>query len=118
MQRFGLMLFSAMFVYGGWGQATQPTYRAEQGRKIGLPVSDELVRGSGAAMILGGLALQLTAVRRLAALGLALQLAIVSFIGHRFWEHEPGPQRVAHQINLYKNLSLLGGLLYLAGERS
>lgn len=118
MRRLGLVLFSAMFVYGGWGQASQPVHRAEQGRNSGLPVTDDLVRASGVAMILGGVALQLPALRRLAAAALALQLAMVSYIGHRYWEHEPGPQRSANQINFYKNVSLLGGLLYIASERS
>jgi putative oxidoreductase len=118
MRQLALALFSTMFVYGGWGQASEPAHRAEQAQKSGLPVNDDLVRASGAAMMLGGLAMQVPALRRLAAAGLALQLVIVSLIGHRYWEHEPGPQRAANQINFYKNLSLLGGLLYVASEPS
>ncbi len=115
MQRLGLLLFASIFVTGGWAQIQQPTQRADQARKLGLPVPDELVQASGAAMIGAALALQIAPLRRLAALLLALQLVPITFVGHRFWELEPGPSRNGHRVHFFKNLSLIGAALALAG---
>jgi uncharacterized membrane protein YphA (DoxX/SURF4 family) len=115
-RRLGLALYSTMFLLGGWGQVQQPTGRADQARKLGLPVEDDLVRASGWAMIGAALALQIPPLRRPAALAIALQLLLVTPIGHRFWEFEPGQQRTGQQIHFAKNVSLLGAALYLAAK--
>ena len=51
---------------------------------------------------------------RLSALALAASLVPTTLAGHRFWEHEDEGQRAQQQINFFKNLSMLGGLLLAA----
>jgi uncharacterized membrane protein YphA (DoxX/SURF4 family) len=116
VKRLGLMLFTAIFLTGGLGQAQQPTSRAETARKAGLPIDDDLVRLSGWTMIACALALQAGSLRRLAALTLALMLPPVTYAGHRFWEAEPGPQRDAQRVHFFKNVSLTGAALYIAAN--
>jgi uncharacterized membrane protein YphA (DoxX/SURF4 family) len=103
-----------MFAVGGLQQVQEPTPRAERARAIGLPVSDDLVRTSGAAMMLAALGLQIRPVRRAAALLLALQLPPITYIGHAFWKLEPGQQRNTNKIQFFKNLTMIGGALYIA----
>jgi len=111
--RFALLLYSGQLFLGGWQQATQPTPRGERARNIGWPVADELVRFSGWAMIGGAIALQIPALRRLAAVLLALQLLPITYVGHRFWDEE-GPAQAQHRIHFFKNVSIVGAALYIA----
>src|SRR5579885_2622733 len=116
LKRLGLLLFTAIFVTGGWGQAQQPSGRAEVARKAGLPVQDQHVQLSGWAMIVCALALQVGPLRRPAALTLALMLPPITYAGHRYWEMEPGQARDAQRVNFMKNVSLTGAALYIAAE--
>jgi uncharacterized membrane protein YphA (DoxX/SURF4 family) len=109
----GLLLFSAVFFDGGWRQLTEPEPRAEQGRRAGLPVGPAAVQASGMSMLLAALGLLIPPLRRWAALYLALQVPVLTWIGHRFWEHE-GQERFFDEVQLMKNLSLVGAALYIA----
>jgi uncharacterized membrane protein YphA (DoxX/SURF4 family) len=115
-RELGFALFTAIFLLGGYQQYQQPTPRAEQARRVGLPATDKLVRWSGLTMMVAAFGLQIPITRRLSALVLALQLPVVTFVGHRFWEMEPGPQRTGQTVQFAKNVSLLGAcLVMLAG---
>lgn len=117
MKRLALLLMSGIFLTGGQSQAQQPSGRAEQARKAGLPIRDEFVRASGWAMMAGALALQFAPLRRLAALALALQLLPITYVGHAFWQSEPGQTRMMHRTHFFKNLAIIGGLLWIASNR-
>jgi putative oxidoreductase len=114
LTHLALLVYSAMLYVGGWQQAREPGGRAERARGAGLPATEELVRASGWGMILGATALHIPALRRLAALSLALQLVPITWAGHRYWELEEGPQRGQQRIHFFKNVSLIGGALYIA----
>jgi putative oxidoreductase len=113
LRHVALLLYSGQLLLGGWQQATQPSPRGERARSIGWPVADELVRASGWAMIAGALALHIPALRKLAAVLLAIQLLPITWVGHRFWNEE-GPAQSQHKIHFFKNVSLVGGALYIA----
>jgi uncharacterized membrane protein YphA (DoxX/SURF4 family) len=113
VRQLALLLYSVQLFLGGWQQANQPTPRGDRARAIGWPVADELVRFSGWAMIAGALALQIPRLRRLSAILLALQLLPITYVGHRFWD-EQGPAQAQHKIHFFKNVSLIGGALYIA----
>jgi putative oxidoreductase len=113
LKRLALLLYSSQLLLGGWQQANEPTVRAERARALSWPVSDEFVRLSGWAMIAGALALQIKPLRRLAALLLALQLLPITYVGHRYWEAE-GPAQTQQMIHFFKNISMVGGALYIA----
>lgn len=114
MRTLGLLLFGAALVTGGWQQVREPHPRAARARDSGLPVSDELVRASGWAMILGAIALHIRPLRPLAALLLAIQLVPITYVGHRFWELEPGPNRFSNRTHFFKNVSIIGAALVIA----
>jgi putative oxidoreductase len=114
LKHLALLVYSSMLFVGGWQQAHEPGGRAERARSSGLPVNNEFVQASGWAMIAAAAGLQLQPLRRLSALGVALQLLPITYVGHRFWEMEEGPQRVQNKIHFFKNLSMIGSALYIA----
>jgi uncharacterized membrane protein YphA (DoxX/SURF4 family) len=113
----GRLLFMGIFVRGAWDLFSEPTPRAEQARRIGLPVSDQFASWCGASMIAAALLMQLPPLRRPAAALIALELPIFTAIGHRFWEYEDGPQRAQNRLHFFKNLSLIGAATYIAADR-
>jgi putative oxidoreductase len=114
LKHLALLLYSGMLFVGGWQQAHEPSGRAERARSSGLPVSDSLVQASGWAMIAAAAALHVQPLRRLAAVSVAGQLLPITYVGHRFWEMDEGPQRMQNQIHFFKNLSMIGSALYIA----
>jgi putative oxidoreductase len=114
VKHLALLVYSGMFFVGGWQQAHEPGGRAERARTSGLPVSDTFVRASGWLMIAAAAALQLRPLRRFGAIALAGQLLPITYVGHRFWEMDDGPQRMQHQVHFLKNLSMIGSALYIA----
>ncbi len=82
-------------------------------REAGLSEPELLAKVHVYGNFLGGLALATGRFPRLAALGLAANLVPTTYVGHRFWE-APADQKVMQQINFFKNVSILGGLLITA----
>jgi uncharacterized membrane protein YphA (DoxX/SURF4 family) len=114
VKHLALLIYSGMLFVGGWQQAHEPGGRAERARSSGLPVSDEIVKASGWAMIAAAAALHLQPLRRFAAIALAAQLLPITYVGHRFWEMDEGPQRMQNKLHFFKNLSMIGSALYIA----
>ena len=110
-RRAGQALLGAMFMKLGFDAARQPGGRVDKAATLGLPIDPELaVRGNGAAMVVGGAALALDKLPRLATLGLLASMVPTTLAGHPFWELE-GAERKAQEVQFYKNIALIGGLL-------
>jgi putative oxidoreductase len=109
-RRTGQALLGVMFMKLGFDAARAPGNRVELAADLGVPKPEMAVRGNGAAMVLGGAALTLNKLPRLAALGLAASLVPTTLAAHAYWEKE-GADRKQQEIQFYKNLGLLGGLL-------
>ena len=109
-RRVGQALLGTMFVKSGFDAARNPGPRVEQAAALGVPNPALAVRGNGAAMVAGGAALVLNKVPRLAALGLLASMVPTTLAAHAYWEKE-GPDRKAQQIQFFKNLGLMGGLI-------
>jgi uncharacterized membrane protein YphA (DoxX/SURF4 family) len=75
-----------------------------------------LVRVNGAVQAIAGLLLATGRGSRTAAAVLAGTLLPTTLAGHAFWEHEDPAERRAHQIQILKNLGILGGLLLAAAD--
>lgn len=73
------------------------------------------MRFNGAAMLVGGAALALGILPRVAALGLAASLVPTTIVGHPFWNEDDPAVRRNQTIQFAKNVSMLGGLLIEAG---
>ena len=109
-RRAGQALLGAVFVKLGFDAARSPGPRVDKAAALGLSNPELAVRANGAAMVAGGAALTLDKVPRLAALGLVASMVPTTLAGHAFWELE-GAERKAQEIQFYKNLGLIGGLV-------
>jgi putative oxidoreductase len=110
-----------MFISGGLDTARHAKDKApiaeDTIRKISSKVSFlpddpvKVVRYDGAAKVVGGVALAVGVLPRLAALGLATSLLPTTWAAHRFWQHEDPSVRAQQKIQFLKNCGLLGGLM-------
>ena len=112
----GRPLLASTFITGGLAAARAPGGRADAAAKLGLPQPELMVRLNGAAMLLGGAALAVGYKPRRAALLLAGTLLPTTYAGHAFWAQEDPAEKVGSQIHFFKNASMLGGLLAVAGD--
>jgi putative oxidoreductase len=113
-------LIASIFVYGGVDAFRNPEGKAPKADNLvaglpqklpGMSTTADLVRIDGAAKVVGGVALALGILPRLAALGLAASLVPTTLAGHRFWEETDPAARKAQQLQFIKNASILGGVL-------
>jgi putative oxidoreductase len=116
-RRAGQALLGTMFVKLGFDVVRNPGNRVDKAAALGLPNPALAVRGNGAAMVVGGGALVVNKLPRLAALGLLVSMVPTTLAGHPFWELD-GPDRKAQEIQFYKNLGLMGGLVLALTRRS
>ena len=116
-RRIGQALLSAIFVKSGFEVARSPGPRVDKAAKLGLPNPDLAVRANAAAMVVGGAALALNKVPRLAALGLITSMVPTTLAGHPFWEFE-GADRKQQEIHFLKNVGLIGGLMLVLRKRT
>jgi putative oxidoreductase len=101
------LLMSSLFVWDGVLQLRNPAGTIQYFTSVHVPIPDVAVWVSIAIHLLGGLALLVGFKTRWAAALLALLC-----LGTAFGVHLPiGDQ--ANMINLYKNLAMTGGLLYV-----
>lgn len=84
-------------------------------RDAGLTEPELMAKAHVYGNLVGGLALATGRFPRLAALGLAANLVPTTLVGHAFWS-APEDQKVMQQINFFKNVGLLGGLLLAAAD--
>ena len=107
------LLLVALYIMTGWqkmlGFSGTATYMASLGTpfpKLATLISIVLEFFACIALALGVFTRPLALLLFLFTLGTAL-------IGHRYWTME-GPDRHANQLNFFKNMSIMGGLLLLA----
>ncbi|MDQ3105053.1 MAG: DoxX family protein [Actinomycetota bacterium] len=72
------------------------------------------VRVDGAIKVLAGLALATGRFPRLSALTLAASLAPTTVAAHAFWKETENDAKAAQQIQFFKNVSMMGGLMIAA----
>lgn len=80
----------------------------------GMPTAQMLAILAGAIEVLGGLFIALNIGTRFFALLLVLFVGVATFYFHNFWDLA-GPEKINNMIHALKNLSLIGGLLVIAG---
>jgi len=122
VRRIARPMLASIFIFGGINALRYPTAHKPAAepiaRKIaaplGLPEDTELlVRINGAAMVGGGALLATGRFPRLASTLLAASM-LPTTATHQFWnESDPGAKQ-GEQIQFFKNLSVLGGLLLAA----
>jgi uncharacterized membrane protein YphA (DoxX/SURF4 family) len=114
-----------MFVMGGLDSLRNPAPKAPTAEDVGPAIAEPLglptdpvtlVRINGAVQVGAGLLLALGKLPRLSALALAGSLVPTTYAAHRFWEETDERQRAQQQIQFFKNVSMLGGLILAATD--
>ena len=108
------LLLAGIFVNGGLRTFAHAAERTGPAEKLGLPNALQIVRFDSAAKVVGGTAMALGILPRLAAAGLAASLVPTTLGAHRFWEMEDPRDRSMHLTHFLKNAGILGGLLLVA----
>ncbi len=108
-------LVSGLFVTTGVNALRNSDYQVQATRDAGLPNPEQLVRAHAVGNIVGGFAFATGRLPRIAALGLAVNLVPTTYVGHAFWNAE-GQEKQGQQIQFFKNLSILGGLLLAVAD--
>ena len=124
VRRVARPMLASMFLVGGMDAlrnsrekvpAAEPV-APELGKRLPyLPEDTEtLVKINGAVMVAAGAMLATGRFPRLASLALAGTLVPTTAAAHRFWEEKDPKVRQMQQIQFFKNVGLLGGLLLAA----
>jgi putative oxidoreductase len=108
------LLLAGIFVNGGLRTFAHAAERTGPAEKLGLPNALQVVRFDSAAKVVGGTAMALGILPRLAAAGLAASLVPTTVGAHRFWEVDDPRDRTMQLTHFLKNAGILGGLLLVA----
>lgn len=114
--RVGRALLGTTFIVLGYDAASDPGPRTKMADDFGIPNPELAVRLNGSAMVVGGVALAVGVLPRLAALGLATSLVPTTLAGHAYWKMDDPMTARANRLHAFKNLSLIGGLLVVAAS--
>ena len=79
-----------------------------------LPAPTILAVAAGALEVICGLMVAIGWKTRLAALALAVYTIVVAFFFHDFWTMSAGREQISQMLHALKNLSIFGGLLFVA----
>lgn len=111
----GRILLSAIFIISGFQKLADPAGAVGYMNMAGVPNADVLVYIAGAAELVGGLAIALGFLARVAALGLIVMLAIINIYFHNFWALE-GADAKMQMVQFTKNLAIMGGLFMIVAH--
>jgi putative oxidoreductase len=106
----GRILLSGIFLTSGFAKLADPASAIGYMSSVGVPNPDVLVYVAGIAELVGGLALVLGILARLASLGLVLLVVAIQYYFHAFWNLE-GMEAKMQMVQFFKNLAIIGGLL-------
>lgn len=106
----GRILMAAIFIVSGFAKLTDPASAVSYMSSVGVPNADTLVYVAGLAELAGGLALAFGFLTRIAAIGLVVLLAIISFYFHNFWALAEAEAKM-QMAQFTKNMAIMGGLL-------
>ena len=108
----GRILIAIIFVFSGFAKLTGLEGTAGYIASKGLPAAYLLAIAAMVVELGGGLLLIVGFKTRWAAAALLLFTAVAAFIFHNFWAAGPADAQNA-MIHFMKNISMVGGLLYV-----
>lgn len=106
------ILIALLFLVFGWEKLTGFSGTVQYMTHVGLPVPTLAAVIALVMEFFVGLAILLGVLTRPLALLLALYTLATAFIGHHYWTMT-GSAHFESEINFYKNISIIGGLLAL-----
>ena len=110
----GRILLVGIFIFSGVVKFVDLSGTATHIAGKGLPMPVVLAAAAGAVEVIGGLMVALGWRTRIAAVILLLFTAGAGLLFHDFWNLPTGREQINQMIHLWKNLSMIGGLLVLA----
>lgn len=110
----GRMLLSLIFLASAYWKIMYWSGNVEMMTEKEMPAASLLLGLAVVVELVGGLALLAGFQARVAALTLFLYLIPVTLLFHNFLGLE-GPERRAQEVNLLKNLAIMGGLAVVFG---
>jgi putative oxidoreductase len=110
----GRILLALIFITSGFGKIGGFEGTAGYIASKGLPVASVVAALTILIELGGGLAILFGFLTRWAALALAVFSVLAAVIFHAYWG-VPADQVMGQQINFWKNISIAGGFLLLAG---
>lgn len=109
----GRIVFSLTFLQYGVRHLTQTEASTGYAAYKKVPSPRNMVLFTGAAMIIGALAIILGIWMDLAALGIAIFVLAAALFMHRFWEEDDVQTRQIEMAQFMKNISIAGAALIL-----
>lgn len=109
----GRVLLGLIFAFSGFHKLTSLDETAAQISAHGLPGAMAVV--AGLAELLGGAALIMGFLSRVAAIGLIVFMIPTTLMFHNFWAYTGNDMQV-QMINFMKNLAIIGGLALMVGS--
>lgn len=122
---FARSLMAPIFISGGIDAVRNPEEKAKAAAPVisrlssSLGISDnavQAVRINGIVQIAAGSLLALGRLPRLSSAALAVSLVPTTLAGHRYWEEADPEKRATQRNQLFKNLAMLGGLVFAATD--
>lgn len=113
MALVGRILIAVLFVPAGWGKIGGFAGTAGYIASKGIPLPEVAAALAIFAEIVLGLMLVFGFKTRLAAIGLAIFVAVITPMFHNYWAM-PEAQVVIQKQAFFKNYAIVGGLLVLA----
>ena len=110
----GRIMLALIFITSGFGKIGGFEGTAGYIASKGLPVASVVAALTILIELGGGLAILFGFLTRWAALALAVFSVLAAVIFHAYWG-VPADQVMGQQINFWKNISIAGGFLVLAG---
>jgi putative oxidoreductase len=108
----GRLAMGSIFVSSGFGKLNDVAAFSAVLAKRGVPVPS-LMGWLGAIVEFGGGLLIIFGVKiRYAAILMVLFVIVATIISHRYWEY-PAAEIVAQRTNFWKNVAIIGGLLFM-----
>lgn len=108
----GRILLMVLFIIFGWWKLTNFTMAVSAMQGYGAPMPYVAAIIAVAVEFFLGIAIILGVFTRPVAALYALYVLGTSFIGHPYWKFT-GMDAMVNEINFYKNISIIGGLLLL-----
>lgn len=109
----GRICMAVLFIVAGAGKLMKFAGTAGYLAKLGFPASEVMTVIAIVIELGGGILLVIGWQTRWVAWIMAIFVVIATLAAHRFWDFE-GAQMMAQRMNFLKNLSILGGLLFIA----
>ncbi|MFB6119524.1 MAG: DoxX family protein [Halobacteriaceae archaeon] len=109
----GRLLFGGVLAFMGLNHFQQTDWLAGYAESKGVPLPKVSVLGSGAVLILGGVAIVLGVLPVVAGAALGAFLLSSAVLFHDFWNVEDPEEKQSEMTDFLKNVALTGGALSL-----